>query len=404
MPIDELPPFSTPEDNPDILGILTSIARGDQRIVLTSETGDRLLKFEPPLPDDPMVIIDEPNLRCGLLEVLAERGVDGDWPPGKINVAFYLDDLRKALAPQLPDRLRDFMFRPLKVLDDGHVQIVDVMGSDMTIVNAARVSYGAGTKRVSKDRHLIRYLMRHSHSTPFEMCSITFRVRVPMDHWRQWVRHRTASINEYSTRYSEAINSTQKTDEWRTQAKSNKQGSAGILADKWELDEHGNPKHLPSDYDLDYFKTPTQYLDCRERELHALARRVYEERLALGVAREQARKDLPLSTYTEAYWKMDLHNLFHFLRLRMDSHAQQEIREYANAIAEIVKVWVPWAWEAFEDYRLGGMYLTKFEVEGLRRVLKDAQADTISSAIEGSGLPKGRERSEFEAKLQRMLG
>src|SRR5690606_33298289 len=180
------------------------------------------------------------------------------------------------------DQLR---WQKFPVLDDGFVCLVDVMGDDQAVVQAARVSYGAGTRRVSDDRGLIRYLMRHRHSTPFEMAELKLLVRVPMDTWRQWIRHRTANVNEYSTRYSLAIDAAQTTppNEWRAQATSNRQGSAGLLPV-----EQG------------------EELTRSERELQEHARRLYEERIEKGVAREQARKDLPLATYTEAYWKVDL--------------------------------------------------------------------------------------------------
>src|SRR5688572_14958088 len=219
----------------------------------------------------------------------------------------------------------------LNVLDDGFVRVIDYMGSDAAIVQAARVSYGAGTKKVHEDRGLIRYLMRHRHTTPFEMCEIKLHVRVPMDAWRQWIRHRMANVNEYSTRYSVAIDASQETlpGEWRTQAAANRQGSEGFLP----LEEG-------------------TALSRRERQIQDLSREVYEERLAAGVAREQARKDLPLSTYTEAYWKIDLHNLLHFLLLRMNLHAQLEIRRYAEVIGtQIVSHWCPMAWEAFLEYQ-----------------------------------------------------
>lgn len=238
-----------------------------------------------------------------------------------------------------------------QVLDDGFVYLVDVMGDDSSIVQAARVSYGEGTKTVNDDRGLIRYLMRHRHSTPFEMVELKFHVRVPMDTWRQWVRHRTANINEYSTRYSEAIDSQQRTfpTDWRTQSASNKQGS-----DKCIEYAVGNE------------------LSIEEADLQSKIWEVYQNRLKAGVAREQARKDLPLSTYTEAYWKIDLHNLLHFLSLRMDSHAQYEIRQYAKTIGEkIVKPLLPLTWEAFEDYRLHAMYLTRLEVQALHKILED---------------------------------
>ena len=231
--------------------------------------------------------------------------------------------------------------RKLPVLDDGFIRLVDWMGDDSSIVQAARVSYGEGTKKVSEDRGLIRYLMRHWHTTPFEMCEIKLHVRVPMDCWRQWIRHRTANVNEYSTRYSIAIDAakTTKPDEWRIQASGNRQGSEGKIGDK-----------LGS------------RLSERESEIHSVCREVYEERIESGVAREQARKDLPLSTYTEAYWKIDLHNLLHFLALRMDSHAQHEIRQYANIIGhQIVSKWVPLTWESFIDYRLRSITFSKTE-------------------------------------------
>lgn len=276
---------------------------------------------------------------------------------------------------------------PFKVLDDGFVRCVDYMGSDASIVQAARVSYGSGTKKVSEDRGLIRYLLRHRHTTPFEMCEIKFHVRVPMDCWRQWIRHRTANVNEYSTRYSIAIDASQKTPAgaWRVQSTDSKQGSAGFLD-----------------------AAQGEKLTKRERELQEQARAVYNERLALGIAREQARKDLPLSTYTEAYWKVDLHNLLHFIALRMDAHAQLEIREYATVLGqEFVKRWCPIAWEAFMDYRYEGMHLTRIEVAVMGALGAGRTDDALAAAkkagwLERSekGLKRNRERAEFEAKLK----
>ncbi len=251
---------------------------------------------------------------------------------------------------QVVDELR---WKKFGVLDDGFVCLVDVMGDDGSVVQAARVSYGAGTRKVSDDRTLIRYLLRHRHTTPFEMAEIKLLVRVPMDCWRQWIRHRTANVNEYSTRYSIAIDASQTTppEAWRSQAESNRQGSSGPLS-----------------------ATVGQQLTETERELQEQSKRVYQERLDAGVAREQARKDLPLSTYTEAYWKVDLHNLLHFLALRMDSHAQQEIRDYATTIGEqIVRPLFPVVWEAFQDYRVGGMFLTRLDTEVLARLMAHAR-------------------------------
>jgi flavin-dependent thymidylate synthase len=446
--------------------------------------------------------------------------------------------------------------KPFNVLDDGFVRVLDYMGDDGAVVQAARISYGAGTKHVHEDRGLIRYLMRHAHSTPFEMCEIKFHVRVPMDAWRQWVRHRTAclaagthvlydlaphaaapaayslniddlyenkrkwipavrlrhmnedtgrightpivdvyengikpvfrmtlsdgkavectpdhrfkfaggwsalaaatglrlcdgraewnggrhdvyvngrggaqagtmanlvriarfdyagrkptydvevegphhnfiangivthnSVNEYSTRYSVAIDATQQTppDEWRLQSALNRQGSAGTL-----------PREVG------------ETLSADERALQDEARRVYEARLAAGVAREQARKDLPLSTYTEAYWKINLHNLLHFLNLRMDDHAQEEIRAYARVIGEeIVAKWVPFVWEAFLDYRRHALQLSGIEVELLRLIGRSDRAAAITAAErhgwltrrKDGSLARHRERAEFEQKL-----
>lgn len=243
------------------------------------------------------------------------------------------------------DRLR---WEKFPVLNDGFVCLVDCMGDDSAVVQAARVSYGAGTKKVSDDRTLIRYLLRHRHTTPFEMAEVKLLVRVPMDCWRQWIRHRTANVNEYSTRYSVAIDSLQTTepDQWRTQAVSNRQGSEGFLSA--ELGEK---------------------LTQSEREFQQVARELYQERLEMGVARELARKDLPLCTYTEAYWKIDLHNLLHFLALRMDPHAQLEIRQYAQTIGEkIVQPLFPVVWEAFQDYRMQAMFLSRLELEVIQRL------------------------------------
>lgn len=273
----------------------------------------------------------------------------------------------------------------------GFVRLVDVMGEESAVVQAARVSYGAGTTTPSDDKTLIRYLMRHRHSTPFEMVEFKFHVRAPMDTWRQWIRHRTASVNEYSTRYSEAIDDKAKTapDEWRLQATENKQGSSGIL-EEWP--EGFNHKGIP-------FDTPGEYLSAREEGFHEQAHALYHERLELNVAREVARKDLPLSTYTEAYWKIDLHNLLHFLGLRMDSHAQLEIRQFANAIGDIVKVLYPTVWEAFVDYRLEAMFLSKQEVENLRAAIIEEVRNT---RVESPHKLGKREAAEFRAKRERL--
>lgn len=280
------------------------------------------------------------------------------------------------------------------VLDQGSIRVVDYMGTDASIVQAARVSYGAGTKKVREDRGLIRYLMRNVHTSPFEMCSIKLHVRVPMDTWRQWIRHRTASVNEYSTRYSEAIDANQKTDPdaWRLQSGRNKQGSDGVVLEwpaGYEYRDESNGAN----------RDPGLYLTDREDELHQLSREIYEERLKFGVAREQARKDLPLSTYTEAYWTIDLHNLLHFLNLRMDAHAQKEIRECARVIGEIVESWVPMTWAAFRDYRLEAESFSAPELRSLGRLVM--LRDNVEIAEMCEGMSK-REIEEFIEKLDRL--
>jgi thymidylate synthase (FAD) len=328
------------------------------------------------------------------------------------------------------------------------------MGDDAAIVQAARVSYGkdlrkeiegslgadlesaemsASLMKSKKDeRQLIRYLMRHRHTTPFEMAEVKLLVRVPMDCWRQWIRHRTANVNEYSTRYSEAIDSKQMTgvDEWRLQATDNKQGSSGYLKE-WPEDsrftfvDHGYPNviftprvngvSLPCLVLKNQEKpSPGEYLTALEADGHGQSAAAYGARLLLGVAREQARKDLPLSTYTEAYWKCDLHNILNFLRLRMDSHAQKEIREYATVIGEqIIYPLFPVVWEAFQDYQLNAMTLTALDIEVIQtwlQVKRDhgiRKEDFFKSGVnvwmpEDWQVLSCRERDECLAKLERL--
>ncbi len=281
--------------------------------------------------------------------------------------------------------LEGLRWKKLPVLGEGWVCLVDCMGDDRAVVQAARVSYGEGTRRVSDDRTLIRYLMRHRHTTPFEMAELKFLVRVPMDCWRQWIRHRTASVNEYSTRYSVAVDAAQTTppDGWRLQASSNRQGSDGVVEE---------PRG--------------EELSAEEADLQRRAREVYQRRIELGVAREQARKDLPLSTFTEAYWKVDLHNLLHFLELRMDASAQWEIRQYAQAMGvQIVRPLFPLVWEAFEDYRLGAVALSRLDRGVIARLVAagriPATEEDFLSAQDPSWCQRERcrERDECRTKL-----
>lgn len=266
------------------------------------------------------------------------------------------------------------------VLNHGYVELVDHMGDDAAICAAARVSYGAGTRSVSDDTTLIRYMLRHGHTSPFEMCEVKLCVQVPMDVWRQWIRHRTANVNEYSTRYSEAIDLKNQTEptQWRLQNPDNKQGSSGYC-----------------DLSLGYMLTDDEF------ELHEAIDRIYQKRLDAGVAREQARKDLPLSTYTRAIWKNDLHNLMNFLYQRMNSHAQLEIRSYANVIGQqIIAKLFPITWAAFCDYQLNAMRLSAPEIDIINRYGLNMSNFTFEHATVNWNR---RERNEFKTKLN-MLG
>lgn len=239
----------------------------------------------------------------------------------------------------------------IRCLDQGFVRLVEVMGDDGSIVQAARVSYGKGTKSVRQDSGLINYLMKHDHNSPFEMVEFKFHCKMPIFVARQWVRHRTASINEISGRYSimEDVFWQPSSDDLRQQAKINRQGSI-----EEAVPEPANSEII-NQYSEDVGNIFKHYNDCMQK----------------GVAREIARATLPLSTYTEWYWKMDLHNLFHFLQLRMDEHAQKEIRVYAEAIAEFVKRRCPVAWEAFVEHRLNAAKFSRSELAAIREVVAE---------------------------------
>ena len=244
----------------------------------------------------------------------------------------------------------------IRCLDKGFVRLVDSMGGDDAIVQAARVSYGKGTSKVSQDRGLVRYLMRHRHTTPFEMVEFKFHCKMPIFVARQWVRHRTANINEYSLRYSEARDEFYYPDPAQIQYQSalNKQGRSGKV-----------PKKL-TDKVLQYFK-----------EISEKSFDMYQELNEAGLARELIRAILPVNLYTEWYWKNDLHNLLHFIGLRSDSHAQYEIRVFSDAMAESVKKAAPHAWEAYQDYVVKGMRFSRIERSLLERKLPDRVVDDI---------------------------
>lgn len=282
------------------------------------------------------------------------------------------------------------------VLHDGFIRVVDYLGTDASVVQAARVSYGLGTKTWQEDEQLIRFMIRHGHATPFEQCEIKLHMRLPIDVMRQWVRHRTAHVNEYSTRYSEAIDSQHcpELDEWRFQSSTNRQGSGDII-ETWEQ------LGIPSDAGLaNAYHCPGDFLTQRQQSAHDHAVDVYQQALKFGVAREQARSVLPLSTYTEIYWKCDLRNLLNFLRLRLAPDAQREIRDYANVIAEIVEQWVPMTWRAFQDYQLNAMTLSVAEVNWIR-TLNSHEIEPDSPDFLNGGISK-REVQELQAKLVRL--
>jgi thymidylate synthase (FAD) len=262
------------------------------------------------------------------------------------------------------------------VLDHGFIRVIDYMGDDAAIVQAARVSYGAGTKHVQNDEGLIRYLMRHWHSTPFEMCEVKLHVKLPVFVARQWIRHRTANVNEYSARYSILDREfyIPAPEQLAAQSTVNNQGRGEVLTG----DEAARVlEMLKSDAARAY----DHYQDMLSQDGQQ------------GLARELARMNLPANIYTQWYWKTDLHNLFHFLRLRADAHAQYEIRVYAEAIANCVADWVPLAYGAFQDYRMGGATLSAKALDCLRRMLK---GEAVTQ--ETSGMSKGEWR-EFMGVL-----
>lgn len=273
----------------------------------------------------------------------------------------------------------DALYEPRPCLDKGFVRLVDYMGGDDAIVQAARVSYGKGTKKTSVDRVLIRYLMRHAHTTPFEMVEFKFHVKLPIFVARQWIRHRTANVNEYSGRYSimEDEFYAPRQNDIHFQSRLNKQGR----------DSTEPPETLRDRFRSITVKTgEDSYTD-------------YKEFIGEDLARELARINLPISLYTQWYWKIDLHNLFHFLRLRMDDHAQYEIRVYAMAMAEIVKDIAPLAYEAFEDYSINAVSFSGPELRLLGGRLADL--DIAEGDAKAAGVSK-RELSELQNKLKKI--
>jgi thymidylate synthase (FAD) len=277
-------------------------------------------------------------------------------------------ETRRATVPAL----EEILYEAWPVLDHGFVRVVDYMGDDAAIVQAARVSYGRGTRRVSEDKGLINYLMRHRHTTPFEMCEIKYHVKLPIFVARQWIRHRTANVNEYSARYSILDNEfyIPAPEHLAAQAAVNRQGRGDVI-------EGAAARRV-----LDLLR------DDAERAYAGYADMLNEDESGAphdpswpGLARELARMNLSLNFYTQWYWKTDLHNLLHFLSLRADPHAQYEIRAYADAMLETVKRWVPMAYEAFLEYRMNAATISATGLKVIQRMLAGEAVDQASSGL-----------------------
>lgn len=285
----------------------------------------------------------------------------------------------------ISEGIERILYKQIPVLDKGFIRVIDYMGNDSSIVQAARVSYGKGTKQTNQDRGLIQYLMRHRHTTPFEMCDIKFHIKLPIFIARQWIRHRTASVNEYSARYSIMSNEfyIPRPEDMAMQSKTNKQGRDNILSPKQSA------KLLKLLHD-DAERCYDHYQEMLNEDIDGNI--IDKDNPSL--ARELARMNLTLNFYTEWYWKINLHNLFHFLSLRADSHAQYEIRAYAEAMLNVVKEWVPFAYEAFMEYRVNG---ASFSGNGIKAIKAMLNGEIVTA--ENSGMSK-REWTEFSNMLE----
>jgi thymidylate synthase (FAD) len=288
---------------------------------------------------------------------------------------------RRATVPAL----EEILFTPLPVLDHGFVRVIDYMGDDAAVVQAARVSYGKGTKRVNEDRGLIQYLMRHRHTTPFEMCEIKYHVKLPIFVARQWIRHRTANVNEYSARYSILDNEfyLPAPEHLAVQSTSNRQGRGSSLPP----DEAARVLDLLREDSMRSYRDYAYMLNEDES-----GKAVDESRS--GLARELARMNLSLNFYTQWYWKTDLHNLLGFLSLRADAHAQYEIRVYADAMIDTLERWVPLVAEAFRQYRIGGAQLSANALAVVKKMLAGENVDQA---------PSGMSKREW-SELMQVLG
>jgi thymidylate synthase (FAD) len=301
------------------------------------------------------------------------------WTPEQMRLkAEQQDEIANQRSETRPTRrvtvpaLEEILYEPLRVLDHGFLRVVDYMGDDAAIVQAARVSYGRGTRKVSEDQGLINYLMRHRHTTPFEMCEIKYHVKLPIFVARQWIRHRTASVNEYSARYSILDNEfyLPAPEHLAAQTTANAQGRGEVLS---PVDAQQVHDLLRDDAERAY-RGYTQLLNE-----DAAGRRIDEGRP--GLARELARMNLSLNFYTQWYWKIDLHNLLHFLLLRADPHAQYEIRAYAEVMLGTLERWVPMAYAAFVEYRMEAAVISATGLAVIRRLIAGERVDQASSGL-----------------------
>lgn len=283
------------------------------------------------------------------------------------------EQVNQTIRPVAPE-LEKILYKPLPVLDHGFVRVVDYMGNDSAVVQAARVSYGQGTKKVNADKGLINYLISHRHTTPFEMCEIKFHIKLPIFIARQWIRHRTASVNEYSARYSimEDEFYIPRAENLSAQSKVNHQGR-----DESKVLNAEESKRVLEILKQDSKQTYKHYLEMINQ--NSAGETVDEDKE--GLARELARMNLPVNCYTQWYWKIDLHNLLHFLALRADKHAQYEIRAYAEVMLDVVKKWVPHCYEAFEKYRRDGKELSGAAIEAIKKMVKGEKVTQENSGL-----------------------
>lgn len=278
----------------------------------------------------------------------------------------------RATYRDIAPELEAILYEPIPVLDHGFIRVVDYMGTDAAIVQAARVSYGRGTKKTREDAGLINYLLRHRHTTPFEMCEIKLHIKLPIFIARQWIRHRTANVNEYSGRYSILDREfyVPAPEQLAAQSSSNRQGRGDVL----EGEEAARV--------LDILKSDAQQCyDHYQEMLNEDEVGNLRDENRRGLARELARMNLPVNFYTQWYWKIDLHNFMHFLALRADSHAQYEIRVYAEAMLDVLKKWVPITYDAFMDYRMGATEISQKGMNVVRRLINGEPVDAESSGM-----------------------